>query len=358
LNQYPSRTKSEWRLIDKNPFGDTDKDKVLNFFDCKPKNKMKQEFGAFKYRGNDRAREVESFTAAERFGGANIKRLKKLGAGRDRIVYQLDKDKVLKIAKNPGGLRQNQYEGDYYINDSGFRPKYYESGKDYVVMEKVGKLSPANKRKFREITKKMDWKKSSGEVVEELNKRFDPEYTGEDSGKFSDLGNYDISPGDITKPSSWGEKEGQVILIDAGGLSSDSINTVKNPHNIKRLKQFKEQLLNVDKERKYSNRAQVAEQEIQEWSEIQTARKQFKKKGEYAEKPYDPEQKLRKGMPPTPDTLQSLDEKNELNLDDFRESDDDEYAVDKMAGYKAAKEAEREAYQDSESAISEFQSKT
>jgi hypothetical protein len=45
-----------------------------------------------------------------------------------------------------------------------------------------------------------------------------------------------------------------------------------------------------------------------------------------------------------------------LNLDDFRDSDSDKYAVDKMAGYKAAKEAEREA--ESDSAISEFQSES
>lgn len=42
LTKYPARTKSEWRLIDKNPFGDKDKDRVLNIFDCKPLNKRKQ----------------------------------------------------------------------------------------------------------------------------------------------------------------------------------------------------------------------------------------------------------------------------------------------------------------------------
>jgi hypothetical protein len=110
LNIYPSRTKTEWRLIDKKPYGDKDGDKLMNFFDCRPKVKKMQDFGAFKYKYKKGAeeRKVEDFTAAERFGGANIKRLKKLGAGRDRVVYQLDKDKVLKIAKNVGGLRQNQ----------------------------------------------------------------------------------------------------------------------------------------------------------------------------------------------------------------------------------------------------------
>jgi hypothetical protein len=44
LSQYPARTKSEWRLIDKNPFGDRDRDRVPNIFDCKPLNKKKQSY--------------------------------------------------------------------------------------------------------------------------------------------------------------------------------------------------------------------------------------------------------------------------------------------------------------------------
>jgi len=42
LSSFPKRSRTENRLIDKNPFRDTDKDKVMNFFDCKPLNKKKQ----------------------------------------------------------------------------------------------------------------------------------------------------------------------------------------------------------------------------------------------------------------------------------------------------------------------------
>ena len=41
-SSYPKRSQNEWKLIDKNPFGDTDKDRVPNWFDCKPLNKKKQ----------------------------------------------------------------------------------------------------------------------------------------------------------------------------------------------------------------------------------------------------------------------------------------------------------------------------
>ena len=43
LKQYSSRTKQEIKLIDKNPWGDKDRDKVPNIFDCKPLNKNKQD---------------------------------------------------------------------------------------------------------------------------------------------------------------------------------------------------------------------------------------------------------------------------------------------------------------------------
>jgi hypothetical protein len=42
LNEgYPKRSMSEMRLIDKKPYGDKDKDGLMNWFDCKPKNKHK-----------------------------------------------------------------------------------------------------------------------------------------------------------------------------------------------------------------------------------------------------------------------------------------------------------------------------
>lgn len=44
LKIYPARTSTEIKLIDKKPFGDKDKDKVPNYFDCRPMNKRKQGF--------------------------------------------------------------------------------------------------------------------------------------------------------------------------------------------------------------------------------------------------------------------------------------------------------------------------
>ena len=44
LDKYPARTTKEWKLIDSKPTGDKDKDKLMNWFDCRPLNKKKQGF--------------------------------------------------------------------------------------------------------------------------------------------------------------------------------------------------------------------------------------------------------------------------------------------------------------------------
>lgn len=43
-SKYPIRSVRENRLISKNPYGDSDHDKVMNYFDCKPLVRRKQDF--------------------------------------------------------------------------------------------------------------------------------------------------------------------------------------------------------------------------------------------------------------------------------------------------------------------------
>ena len=42
-SKYPRRSQAEWRIIERKPFGDADRDGVYNFFDCKPLNRRKQD---------------------------------------------------------------------------------------------------------------------------------------------------------------------------------------------------------------------------------------------------------------------------------------------------------------------------
>jgi hypothetical protein len=341
LGLYPKRTPAENRLINKNPFGDRDKDKVMNWFDCRPSKRKLQDFGPFKYQG----REVESFTAAERFGGANIKRLKRLGAGRDRVVYQLDKNKVLKLAKNPTGLKQNEPERDL-DNYLGYI-KHYETGKDYVVMEKAekpGKETKAFLKRLREVgneppSVRSGWSGSRRPISwnEYVTKKQEALRNTLEKEGHSDLLNYDYAEGDITKKSSWGEKAGKPVLIDAGGLSKEGI---RSEHRVTKVRErlgmarsqraeaikelaegndfYKERLPKINRDI-----AQM-EEEIKEWNEIQQARKQFKGKGEKPE--------YREDIEPTsesPEVLEALDTKEDVEDREIREALDEEVGLTK-----------------------------
>ena len=305
-SMFPKRSKVEWKLIDKNPFGDKDGDGVKNFFDCKPLNKRKQEFQKFKPRS---IRDVDSFTAAERFGGKNLQKLKKLGSGRDRIVYQLDKDKVLKVAKNIGGLRQNIPEKD--LDNYLQYIKHYETGKDYVVMEKVDKPNKATLKLLQDLKKEPSsaWA-SSGLTPKERD-------VLEKHG-YSDLANYDISSGDLKKRSSWGEKKGKPVLIDAGVLTGDE--SLRNPYNEKRIRSSLRHWKNMDPNtilpsvKRYMDTAEV---ELKEWDEIRKERKEFSKKGQTKE--YDRDIKIEE----QPETLQSLDAAEEVNIEPIEIKDED-----------------------------------
>lgn len=194
-------------------------------------------FGQFK----PQMGEPLDYTAARRFGTKNIQRLPKLGQGRDRVVYQLDKDKVLKVAKNVGGLNQNIYERDLdYLGQI----KHHETGKDYVVMEKVdkpGKATTAFLRPFKKLSPD-DYTKHSGAYQDALEK-----------ADMSDFLSFSIAGGDFSRKRNWGEKEGKPVLIDAGTLNVDS------------LKKFR--LKDAD------------DFDRKEWNEIQQQRKIYRNKG-------------------------------------------------------------------------------
>ena len=157
------------------------------------------------------------------FNRFDLSKLKKLGAGSSRRVYDLGEGKVLKVASTKIGLLQNDPEGDY----AAPVPERLERGKDYVIVEKVdidkkkaGKLVQEIKDETLKQAAKMD-KRGMRDVdnyamnraFEVLDKRHEKE--GYD---LSSLINYSVLPGDVTRISSWGFKKEQPMLLDAGTL--------------------------------------------------------------------------------------------------------------------------------------------
>jgi len=146
--------------------------------------------------------------ALERFP---ISSLTKLGAGSDRIVYDLKDGNVIKIAKNPRGLLQNSFEtSDFYLKE--LVPNVIESGLDYVVVEKIDIdrkkanlfLKPLKNLYPRDFDNKTD---TIQNAFEQMN--------------ISEFLNYDILFNDLKASRNWGFRKGKPVLIDLGTLNKD-----------------------------------------------------------------------------------------------------------------------------------------
>jgi hypothetical protein len=137
-------------------------------------------------------------------------RLQRIGSGSDRVVFALDDDKnALKVAKTPRGLQQNMQETDWI---SGVEPQYV--GKDFVVVQLADKPSLQTKRMLKDLSQfsQKDFDEHTSELQDALSKY-----------GLDDYGNYDLEWGDFTRPSSWGEVNGQPVLVDKGALSRAAI---------------------------------------------------------------------------------------------------------------------------------------
>ena len=161
--------------------------------------------------------------ARERF---DIPKLKKIGEGSDRVVFDLKDGKVLKVAKTPRGLEQNIYEGDYYLAGT-ILPETFERGLNYVVVEKI---SPAITRTIdlgiADINIESD-KKGIGKLNDLLKKL--KQFTQKDFDNYNgdlqdilaeydltDIMNYDVIWNDFTAKRNWGLKNGEPLHLDGG----------------------------------------------------------------------------------------------------------------------------------------------
>jgi uncharacterized protein YlbG (UPF0298 family) len=145
--------------------------------------------------------------ARERF---DFSKLKRLGGGSDRDVFDLGDGKLLKVAKTARGLEQNIYEGDHYLS---FVPEVYERGLNYVVAERAEAPLVSNKggaelqAMLKELSQftQQDFDKHNPKLVETLEK-----YGLEDAMS------YDVLWNDFTAKRNWGLKDGQPIHVDGG----------------------------------------------------------------------------------------------------------------------------------------------
>jgi hypothetical protein len=158
--------------------------------------------------------------------------LSRISSGSGRIVYKIDDEKALKLAKNKKGVAQNDVEVDYsqdnYINH--LFAETYEFHPDFLWLE-MEYCKKLNFRRFKELTG-VDFRAYSNMILYEKERitsrssrlkipqpeNYDELIENEFIFDVVDyMASYDIPAGDLTRMSTYGENsDSEVVIIDYG----------------------------------------------------------------------------------------------------------------------------------------------
>lgn len=164
------------------------------------------------------------------------KHLQKLASGSARVVYKVDDDKVLKIAKNKKGLAQNQVEAQGYLQQYEIVAKIFDTDDDdyWIEMEYAKKITPSN---FRDLTG-VDLKElNTFLLLTRMENKFPEQGYRVGANRKEKMKNIEfvnqlmkfirdnnMESGDFGRISSWGKviRNGfeQVVLVDYGLTNS------------------------------------------------------------------------------------------------------------------------------------------
>jgi hypothetical protein len=175
---------------------------------------------------------LQSFASRKKYCDEH---LKKIAQGSSRIVYFIDSEKVLKLAKNKKGLAQNEVEIDYsndYMLTDIVAPVYdYHENFFWLEMALAKKVKRSDFKRitgidfdgFSNVLLSADShyrgiKKVDQDLVEEV---MNNEFT---SGVYDYVANFDIPSGDMRRINSYGlikvNGKEQLAIIDYG-LTTD-----------------------------------------------------------------------------------------------------------------------------------------
>jgi hypothetical protein len=181
---------------------------------------------------------MEEFKSISSFAGKAkycAERLTRLSSGSGRIVYQIDNEKVLKLAKNSKGVAQNEMESDQYVQQEyDIVAKTFDWDSDdnfWVEMELAKKVTPNDFKRIVGVPlngnnsieawltnilgTRNSWYKITPEIENYLNNNSDFAYNLHDFAA-----NYGMVIFDFFRLSSWGKvnRDGKetIVLIDFG----------------------------------------------------------------------------------------------------------------------------------------------
>ena len=155
-----------------------------------------------------------------------------LGSGTSRMVFKLNDEKVLKLAKNAKGLDQNNAEADWYLRQVvGIAEWYSASNEDiWIVSELCTKAKTSDFRKklgitFADYCNYVNYLSQEHSGHPNRYMHFDQpakfeEYVEAENllgGINEYIGNWDPPVGDLTRISSYGiNRDGDIVLVDTG----------------------------------------------------------------------------------------------------------------------------------------------
>ena len=182
--------------------------------------------------------------------------LTRIGSGSGRIVYDIDGQKVLKLAKNTKGIAQNEAEaGIGYYNDSQHIVTIvYDNADDdsWLIAEKAKKV---NEKRIKELTgipslndlhsylRNHESENKGGRQIfgqdENIKNQLDNNEFVVDLMDF--VANYSQHTGDMSRPSSYGEvlRDGQpTIVLTDYGLNDEVYDTYYGPQRKQKYRMY------------------------------------------------------------------------------------------------------------------------
>ena len=142
-----------------------------------------------------------------------------IGNGSSRMVFQIDDEKCLKLARNAKGLAQNEAEFDWYAQNYGILPNIYESAKAKDIQVCLGVDFDTFQRfintAYSCYSGKRTYNRLSDEEFSEMcenNEWFESLY--------SYMADYQLPSGDLQRLANLGmvlrDGQPQIVILDSG----------------------------------------------------------------------------------------------------------------------------------------------
>lgn len=165
---------------------------------------------------------METYAARKKYAEANLKHL---SSGSSRIVYLTPGKTIVKLAKNDKGIAQNEAEANPDMKSKHLN-KILSGAKNHSWIE-VPYLEKITEKEFKEMTDlefedfgeaiRYGLRDVSGNTDKEKPAHFEEVAKSGIYKEVRDIGEkFKLMPGDLARISSWGEKDGCPVLIDAG----------------------------------------------------------------------------------------------------------------------------------------------